>query len=135
MGQAGLAEIRLDPDASARHHREHGGAGIDEVADLQVIDPRHDAVVGRAHRRVGQIEPSLVELGLGCADRRMTIDLDIWIAVQRGHGIGDLLFGRCDVLTGDLEIRVGLIIHLARRPTVRDERFLVAHTHARRSPR
>ena len=76
---------------SARHHREHGGAGIDEVADLQVIDPRHDAVVGRHHRRVGQIEPGLVELGLGCADRRMAIDLDIWIAVQRGHGVGDLL--------------------------------------------
>ena len=123
VGQAGFAEIRLDPDASARHHREHGGAGIDEVADLQVIDPCHNAIVRRVHRRVGQIEPSLVELGLGCADRRMAIDLDIRIAVQRGHGVGDLLCGRCDVLTGDLEIHVGLVIDLARCPTVRDERF------------
>ena len=123
MGQAGFAEIRLDPDASARHQREHGGSGIDEVADLQVVDPCHDAVVGRHHRRVGQIEPGLVELGLGRADRRMAIDLDIRIAVQRGHGVGDLLFDRCDVLTGDLEIRIGLVIDLARRPTVSDQRF------------
>ncbi len=123
MGQAGFAEIRLDPDASARHHREHGGAGIDVVADLQVIDPRHDAIVRRVHRRVGQIEPGLVELGLGGADRRVAIDLDIWIAVQRGHGVGDLLCDRCNVLTGHLEIHVGLVIDLARRPTIRDERF------------
>ena len=92
VGQAGFAEIRLDPDASARQQREHGGSGIDEVADLQVIDPRHDAVVGRRHRRVGEIEPGPVELRLGCADRRMAIDLDIRIAVQRDHGVGDLLF-------------------------------------------
>ena len=91
MGQAGFTEIRLDPDAPTRQQREHRCARIDEVADLQVIDPRHDAVVGRHHRRVGQIEPGLVELGLGCADRRMAIDLDIRIAVQRGHGVGDLL--------------------------------------------
>ena len=49
--------------------------------------------------------------------------VDIRIAVQRGHGVGDLLFDRCDVLTGDLEIRVGSVKDLARRPTVSDERF------------
>ena len=38
VGQAGFAKIRLDPYASAGHHREHGGAGIDVVADLQFID-------------------------------------------------------------------------------------------------
>ena len=107
VGQAGFAEIRLDPDAPARQQREHGGAGIDEVADLQVVDPRHDAVVGRRHRRIGEIEPGTVELGLGGANRRMAIDLDIRIAVQRNDGVGDLLFDRCDVLAGDLEIRLG----------------------------
>ena len=53
----------------------------------------------------------------------MAIDRDIWIAVQRGHGVGDLLCVRCNVLTGDLEIRIGLVKDLARRPTVCDERF------------
>ena len=53
----------------------------------------------------------------------MAIDLDIRIAVQRGHGVGDLLFDRRDVLTGDLEIHVGSVKDLARRPTVSDERF------------
>ena len=84
---------------------------------------RHDAVVGRHHRRVGEIEPGPVELGLGGADRRMAIDIDIRIAVQRDHGVGDLLFDRYDVLTGDLEIHVGSVKDLARRPTVGDERF------------
>ena len=81
--------------------------GIDEAADLQVVDPRHDAVVGRRHRRIGEIEPGAVELRLGRANRRMAIDLDIRIAVQRDDGVGDLLFDRCDVLAGDLEIRLG----------------------------
>ena len=123
VGQAGFAKIRLDPDALARHHREHRGAGIDEVADLQIVDPCHDAVVRRHHRRVRQIEPGPVELSLRRADRRMAIDLDIRITVQRGHGVGDLLADRCDVLTGDLEILVGSVIDLARRPTVSDKRF------------
>ena len=42
----------------------------------------------------------------------MAIDLDIGIAVQRGHGIGDLVFDRCDVLARDLEIRLGFVEHL-----------------------
>ena len=83
VGQARFAEIGLDPDASARQQREHGGARIDEVADLEVLDPRHDAVVGRRNRRIGKIEPGAVELGLGCADRRVAIDLDVWIAARR----------------------------------------------------
>ena len=123
VGQAGFAEIRLDPDAPARHHREHGGSGIDEVADLQVVDPCHDAVIGRHHRRVGEIELGPVELRLGRADGRMAIDFDIRIAVQRGHGVGDLVFDRGDVLTSDLEIHIGLVKDLARRPTVGDKRF------------
>src|ERR1700733_4099235 len=53
----------------------------------------------------------------------MAIDVDIWITVQCGHGVGDLLFGRRDVLASDLEIHVGSVIDLARRPTVSDERF------------
>ena len=122
VGQAGLAEVRLDPDASARHQREHRGSRIDEVADLQVVDPGHDAVVGRHHRRVGQIEPGPVELGLGCADGRMAIDLDVRIAVQRGHGVGDLVFNRYDLLTSDLEIFVGSVKNLSRRPTISYER-------------
>ena len=47
----------------------------------------------------------------------MAIDLDIRIAVQRGHGIGDLLCVRRNVLTGDLEVHVGSVKDLARRPT------------------
>src|SRR6516164_10573319 len=31
VGQASFAEIRLDPDATARQQRKHGGAGIDEI--------------------------------------------------------------------------------------------------------
>ena len=123
MGQAGFAEVRLDPDASARQQREYRCSGIYEVAELQVIDPCHDAVVGRHHSRVGQIEPGLVELGLGCADRRMPIDLNIWITIQRSYGVGDLLCIRRNVLTGDPKSRIGLIKDLARRPTVSDKCF------------
>ena len=83
---------------------------------------------GATHRRIGEIEPGTVELGLGCTDRRVAIDLDIRIAVQRCHGVGDLLFDRCDVLTGDLEIRLGSVIDLTRRKIVSDKRFLRAYS-------
>src|SRR5580658_7141463 len=94
VSETRLAEIRLDPDAPARQQRKHGGAGIDEVADLQVVNPCYGAVVGRDHRGIGEIKPGAVELCPGCANRRMTIDLDVWIAVQRSYRIADLLFDR-----------------------------------------
>ena len=71
MGQIGFAEIRLDPDALTRQQPEHGRAGIDEVADLQIVDPRHDAVLGCDNRRVGQIEAGPVELRFCRTDRGM----------------------------------------------------------------
>ena len=124
MGQARLAEIRLDPDAPARQQREHGRPWIDEIADLEVVDPRHNAVLGRRHRRIGEIELGSVELGLGRAHRRVVLDLDIRVAVQGDHGVGDLLFDRCDVLAGDLESRLGLVIDLTRGEVVGNQRFL-----------
>ena len=124
VSEAGFAEIRLDPDAPARHQREHGRTGIDEAADLEVVDLRHDAVVGRRHRRIGEIEPSTVELRLGRADRRMAVVLDVRIAVQRNYGVGDLLFDRCDVLTSDLEIRLGALEDRARGKIGGHQRFL-----------
>jgi hypothetical protein len=54
----------------------------------------------------------------------VAIDLDVRIAVQRDHGAGDLLFDRCDVLTGYLEIPLGSLIDHARGPTRGDERLL-----------
>jgi hypothetical protein len=92
MSKRAFAEIRLDPEAAARKQRERDGARVDIVADLQLVDLGHDAVVGRRHRRVGEIELRPVELGLGFADRRMAIDIDIRVAVQSNHGTGDLLF-------------------------------------------
>jgi hypothetical protein len=49
---------------------------------------------------------------------------DIRIAVQRDHRAGDLLFDRCDVLTGDLEIRLGALIDRPRCPVRGDQRLL-----------
>ena len=124
VGQAGFAEIGLDPDAPAGQLRKHRGARFDEIPDLQFVNPCHDAVIGRDDRRIGEIEPRLVELGLRCSDRRVALDRDIRIAVQRDYGAGDLLFDRCNVLTGDLEVRFGLLIDRARSPTGGDERLL-----------
>src|ERR1700722_7852776 len=126
VGKAGFAEIRLDPDAPARQQREYRGAGIDEIANLQVVDPRHNAVIGRRHHAVREIEPRAVEFGLGGADRWMAIDLDVRIAIQGDDGIGDLLFDRCDMVASDFEIRLRPIINGARRPIRGDKRFLAA---------
>ena len=52
----------------------------------------------------------------------MAVDFDIRIAVQRSHGVGDLLLDRRDVLARDLEIHLGSVEDLTRRPTVGDER-------------
>ena len=54
----------------------------------------------------------------------MSIDLDVRIAIQRSHGVGYLLFDRCDMLARDLESRFGLIIDLTRGEIVRNQRFL-----------
>ena len=81
-----------------------------EAADLQIVDLGHDAVVGRPHRHIRQIEPRAVELGPRGANRRMVIDINVRIAAQPNDGTGDLLLDRRDMLTGHFEIGLGALV-------------------------
>lgn len=81
------------------------------VADLQVVDLGHDAVIRRIHRGVGEIQLRFVELRLGFANAGMTVDFDIRVAVQGDHGAGDLLFDRGNALPRDFDVGIGALIN------------------------
>ncbi|MCY1175421.1 hypothetical protein D9M73_156580 [compost metagenome] len=84
--------------------REGGCAAVEVVAHLQVVDLGNYAVSRRIDRGVGKVQLRFIELRLGFPHRRVTVGLDVRVAVQGHDGAGDLLFDGGDALPGDLQV-------------------------------
>ena len=72
-------------------HAQHRRAGVDEAAELDVVDLRRVAGERRAHRRVIEIALRLIERRLGLQVRREFFERQIGIAEQLVADAGLLL--------------------------------------------